>query len=83
MRILVLGVYYANNLGDAVICDCVEHRLKKRFPHAEVVVRDLKARFEFPSLPYKTMQIMEKARKREFARHFVTSYLNWDKEKKQ
>ena len=31
MKILVLGVYYDGNLGDAVICDCVAARLKQHF----------------------------------------------------
>lgn len=82
MRCLVLGVYYANNLGDAVICDCVASRLRRRFPKAEIVVRDVKARFAFPELRSLTMKQMEYARRREKLRHFVTQYAGWDKERK-
>lgn len=28
MKIAVIGVYYASNLGDAVICDCVASWLR-------------------------------------------------------
>ncbi len=82
MRILVLGVYYANNLGDAVICDCVAQRLKKTFPDAEVELRDLKARYSFQPLVEHLMPKLKQEYRRAFARHFVTSYLHWDKEKK-
>ena len=32
MKIAVIGVYYASNLGDAIICDCVAFWLKKKWP---------------------------------------------------
>ncbi len=47
MNILVLGVYYASNLGDAVICDCVAGLLQKQFPEAEISLLDLCGRQEF------------------------------------
>ncbi len=47
MRILVLCVYYASNLGDAVIGDCVAALLKARWPGADVVIRDLEPRTAF------------------------------------
>lgn len=51
MRILVLGVYYASNLGDAVICDCVADRLMRAFPGAQIDLKDVKNRhaFRFPA----------------------------------
>lgn len=82
MRVLVLGVYYANNLGDAVICDCVAARLQERFPAAEIAVKDIKARFVFPELQQLSMNQMERSRKRAKLRHFVTQYGGWDKERK-
>lgn len=49
MKIAVIGVYYASNLGDAVICDCVAHWLKKEYPEAIIDVIDIEGKIEFSS----------------------------------
>lgn len=41
MNILILGAYCSVNLGDAVICDCVAASVRKAYPHANVIIRDL------------------------------------------
>lgn len=78
MKILVLGAYYSNNLGDGVICECMASRLKVHFPTAEINVRDIVDRedsekFEgvsYPELRHRT--------KREKLRRLV-SQCGWDK----
>lgn len=47
MKILVIGLYYSNNLGDAVICDCVAFLLKRQFPEAEIEICDFLDRTDF------------------------------------
>ncbi len=47
MKIAVIGVYYAFNLGDAVICDCVADWLCEQYPQAEVDVIDITGKTEF------------------------------------
>lgn len=47
MKIAVIGVYYASNLGDAIICDCVADWLRKRYPRAEVDLIDIEGKKEF------------------------------------
>lgn len=49
MRILLIGLYYANNLGDAVLCDCCRNMLQAHYPQAQIDVRDFMARTEFPA----------------------------------
>lgn len=44
MKILVLGAYESNNLGDAVICECVAKILEQYFPDAQIMIRDLLSR---------------------------------------
>lgn len=46
-RILVLGVYYADNLGDGIICDCVAAMLREGFPGAQVTICDVSDRHAF------------------------------------
>lgn len=41
MKIAVIGVYYASNLGDAIICDCVAFWLRDRWPSAEIDIIDI------------------------------------------
>lgn len=48
MRFAVIGVYYASNLGDAVICECVAYWLKERWPQAEIDVIDIEGKEAFP-----------------------------------
>lgn len=47
MNILVLGWYYASNLGDAVLTDCTAKLLCQKYPDANIVVRDLIGRQDF------------------------------------
>lgn len=48
MKIAVIGLYYAANLGDAIICDCVASILREKYPSVEIDVIDIegKERFE-------------------------------------
>lgn len=48
MKLAVIGVYYAPNLGDAIICDCVAYWIKKQYPHAEVDIVDIEGKTAFP-----------------------------------
>lgn len=41
MKLLVLGAYDSCNLGDGIICRCTAALIQKRFPTAEVEIRDL------------------------------------------
>lgn len=47
MKIAVIGVYYASNLGDAIICDCVAYWLQKKYPQAEVNIIDIEGKTNF------------------------------------
>ena len=47
MNILVLGWYYSSNLGDAVLTDCTAQLLRRKYPLANIVVRDLIGRQNF------------------------------------
>lgn len=48
MKIAVIGLYYASNLGDAIICDCVAAWMKSAYPDAQVDVIDIENKREFP-----------------------------------
>lgn len=48
MKILVIGCYYSLNLGDGVICDCAAAMLRRHFPMAQVVIRDIGGHTAFP-----------------------------------
>lgn len=80
MRVLVLGVYYDGNLGDAVICDCVADRIKNHFKEAQVDVCDLLDRYEFVKQPEKSLDIILKQRRRRTLRKWATVYFHWDKQ---
>lgn len=82
MKILVIGVYYANNLGDAVICDCVASRLQAHFPKAQIRVVDVRDRHDFQKSAQVSMETMEKGKKRAWIRHTATSLGIADKEYK-
>lgn len=47
MKIAVIGLYYASNLGDAVICDCTESWVREAYPEAEIDVLDIEGATEF------------------------------------
>lgn len=80
MRILVLGVYYARNLGDAVICDCVAAQLRAQFPGAEIVVKDVRARTCFAPEGEADLSAMERRRLRAKMRRIATKLRLADKE---
>lgn len=44
MKILVLGAYESNNLGDAVICECVSQIIQEHFSDTEITIQDLLSR---------------------------------------
>lgn len=48
MKIAVIGLYYASNLGDAIICDCVAAWLKAEYPTAQIDVIDIENKKKFP-----------------------------------
>lgn len=82
MKILVLGCYYSQNLGDGVICECVAKRLSQHFPDAEIELYDVLDRDTFTG-PLKTdMQILRRRQSRERLREIATRYLHWDKQLK-
>lgn len=82
MRILLLGLYYSNNLGDAVICDCVAARLRAHFPSAQIVVRDFMNRTAFPPAEEVAIRELNRRRRRMQLRRSVSTYLKWDKQAK-
>lgn len=57
MHILILGAYCSCNLGDAVICRCVERQLRAAYPQAEITLRDVIRRDRLASggVPSETM----------------------------
>lgn len=80
MTILVLGVYYANNLGDAVICDCVAAQLRAHFPAAEILVRDIRNRNSFGTVSEPALGTMKRNRFRSILRNTATRFFFVDKE---
>lgn len=80
MKILVLGVYYARNLGDAVICDCAAAQLRVHFPDAEILVRDIRSRSAFLPESEPDMKTMKRRRFRAALRNAATRFFFLDKE---
>lgn len=80
MKVLVLGVYYDCNLGDAVICECVADRIRQYFQDAEIDICDLQNRHEYPIQQKIPMNVILKRRKRRILREFATKYIHWDKQ---
>lgn len=58
MKIAVIGLYYASNLGDAVICDNVAYLLKKEIPSATIDVIDIEGKSEFPKQYRTSIRVM-------------------------
>lgn len=58
MKIAVIGVYYSENLGDAVICDCVAYWLKQAFPDDEICVIDIEGKTDFSTQYSVTMKLL-------------------------
>ena len=69
MKIAVIGVYYASNLGDAVICDCVFYWLWQKFPKAQIHMIDIEGKTEFAIQQPVSMRIL-KRRKRNLDRDY-------------
>ena len=44
MKILLIGEYYSENLGDPLLCQSVERILKERYPQAQIFPFDLTGR---------------------------------------
>ncbi len=59
MKIAVIGVYYASNLGDAIICDCVEAWIKEKWPSAEVDVIDIENKSGFEKQTDTSLRLLE------------------------
>ena len=78
MKILILGWYYSSNLGDAVICDCVAALLARRYPEAEIVIRDMGCREGFRFRSDFSLARFRKERRRHKLRIAATR-LGWDK----
>ena len=51
MKLAVIGLYYALNLGDAVICDCVIKWLQNEYPKARIDLVDIEGKTEFVYTP--------------------------------
>lgn len=75
MKILVLGAYESNNLGDAVICECVAKMLKHHFPDAQIMIRDLLSRDRSKEPSPVNFKVMKQRRIKDFIRRF-SSCLN-------
>ncbi|MGN0357058.1 MAG: polysaccharide pyruvyl transferase family protein [Blautia sp.] len=78
MRILVLGVYYSANLGDGVLCECTAARLKKHFPDAEIVIKDIMDRSEFKVLEAAAYSELKRRTQKGKLRRMAT-WIGWDK----
>lgn len=46
-KILVVGEYYSENLGDGIICENVKYILSSAFPDAEIKISDIMGRTKF------------------------------------
>lgn len=77
MRILVLGWYYSDNYGDAVLTECTAALLHRKYPHAELVIRDLMGRDTFPTGKSMTMHTLYRRRILLKSLSLVTG-LGWD-----
>lgn len=63
MKIAIIGVYFASNLGDAVICDCVANWFQEAYPQAQVDVIDINGNTEFEVQPTVSLRILHKRQK--------------------
>lgn len=46
-KILVVGEYYSENLGDGIICENVKYLLENSFPEADIKISDIMGRLRF------------------------------------
>ncbi len=63
MKIAIIGLYYASNLGDAVICDCVESWFRERYPDAQIDVIDINGNTAFEMQQSVSWRILRKRQK--------------------
>lgn len=74
MKIAVIGLYYASNLGDAVICDSVEYLLRRQYPSAQIDVIDIEGNSEFAEQQPTSFRLLQR-RKWNLQRDcFLTKY---------
>ena len=69
MKVAVIGLYYAPNLGDAVICDCVMDWMREAFPDARIDLVDIEGKTEFPQqagMPLRELKIRQVKTKIEY-----------------
>lgn len=79
MNVLLLGWYYASNMGDAVISDCVAAQIRAAFPDANIRIRDLAGRTGFPERNAGELdRAMYRQRKR--VMRVIATKLGWDKQ---
>lgn len=78
MKILILGAYESNNLGDAVICECVAHIIKEHFPDASIVIRDLLSRVREKAIKPADLTVMKKNQFKSRIGHMISKYTFFD-----
>lgn len=78
MKILVLGAYESNNLGDAVICECVAHIIKEHFPDASIFIRDLLSRVREKNTRPADLAVMKKNQFKSRIGHMISKYTFFD-----
>lgn len=79
MKILVLGWFFSSNLGDAVLTECTAWLLRQRFPRAQLVIRDLIGREQFPCPSDIAVSELHHRRRRGQLRK-AAAMLGWDKQ---
>lgn len=79
MKILVLGLYYSENKGDALLTDCVAARIRRSFPEAEVTICDLFGRTGWKSARGGEETELKNRIFKNKLRTLVSRYTPWDK----
>ena len=80
MKILIIGLYYSNNLGDAILCDCTEALLRKNFPDAETEICDFLDRRSFAAAKEVTLEDQRFEQRHYRMRSMASRFTPWDKE---
>lgn len=78
MKILILGAYESNNLGDAVICECVAHIIQEHFPTAHITIRDLLSRDRSKAPAPVDFKVMKKKQYKDQIRRILSSHTPMD-----
>lgn len=60
MKFAVIGVYYASNLGDAVICECVAFWLREHWPQAQIDIIDIEGKEKFPVQEQASISLLQR-----------------------